>query len=170
MRHVHRTRPEVTAKARESVGWPRTLAHVDPYISSGLFALGGALVGGASSVASQWLTAHNSERAARRAEMRVMLREFLIAAKGPERMVERKRYGEDISWSEMADLTDRMWLAHQVMEAFCPGALVDAAKTYIEAIYEEFKSDAPGNMVGQLMNPARERLTLEARRTFSDYM
>ena len=77
-----------------------------------------------------------------------MFRAFLATSKGPERLVERKRNGEDIPWSEMADQTSGMWLAFQVMDAFCPRPLVDAAHAYIDTIYVEFESNEPAATVG----------------------
>ena len=143
---------------------------MDANVSSGLFALAGALVGGASGVAAQWMTARSSERAAQLAEMREMFRAFLATSKGPERLVERKRNGEDIPWSEMADQTSGMWLAFQVMDAFCPRPLVDAAHAYIDTIYVEFESNEPAATVGQLMRPARASLASQARHAFSEYL
>lgn len=156
-------RPQAVAAIRVS--------GVDTSLSSGLFALGGTIVGGAATVASQRLTARNAERALRHAEMRAMFRDFLSAAKGPERMVERKLTGSEIPWEEMGDLTDLMWLAYQQMAAFCPTPVVTAAKAYMDAIYAEFgvDPDAPGNPAGHLMTPARSRLVSEARAAFSDF-
>ena len=98
-----------------------------------------------------------------------MFRDFLHAAKSSERLVEHKRFGGQVSPEQMADTTDKVWLAYQVMDAFCPRDLVVAAKNYIDTIWAEFNSDAPGEAVGRLMTPARERLTEQARLAFSEH-
>jgi hypothetical protein len=141
---------------------------VDASVTSGLFALGGALLGAAASVAAQWVTARNAEVATRRAEVRSMFKEFLAAAKPPERLLERKRSGEEVSWERMAETTEQAWLAYQVLAAFCPDPLVQAANAYIDAIYAEWDAPVTNGEVGEFLGPARTRLTLEARRAFSE--
>lgn len=97
-----------------------------------------------------------------------MFKDFLSAAKGPERMVERKRRDAEASDAEMGDATAEMWLSFQQMAAFCPASVVDAAKAYMDAIHEELAVD-PGVELGALMTPARSRLTREARAAFADF-
>lgn len=98
-----------------------------------------------------------------------MFRDFLHTAKVSERLVERKRYGEEVTPKQLADSVSRVWLAHQVMDAFCPQTLVQLAEDYIHTFWAEYNLDAPGEVVGQLMTPARQRLIKEARQTFSEY-
>lgn len=136
-------------------------------IWSGVFALLGTIVGGAVTFLVQWNVTLRNELASERTEVRELVRQFLTATKGPERLVENRRSGEAVPWQQMGDQTGVMWLAYQSLQAFSPPQIAIAAEKYVNAIYEEFVIEDLNIPIGQIMSPARQEFLTTVRENLS---
>jgi len=131
-------------------------------VSSGVFALLGAVVGvaGATLIQTRYAQLERDKlshdtRGRVNALSVAVFREFLASCKEVERTAERRELEVLINDEEIYSATSRMWLRWQEVIVFCDPRIEKAGQGFVDALQEVIWGTARGRVVAILDEPRR---------------
>ena len=131
-------------------------------VTSGVFALAGAMLGSLGTVATVWRAGvRERQKLAHETTGRVnalaisVFRGFLAAAKTIEHLAELREAGQVPNDDEIRAATDKMWLGWQEVAVFCPTPIYDPSLVFTKALQQVVWHKPDSGNVSEYLNKPR---------------